>query len=450
MADVNEGVVRVVPSFGRGSAVVLTGLALVLGVAPAVLGSVLEPRGASWLLVASLGALFGLVGLGAARAQARTLHTLTRLSIEPAGVRLGDAIEPWSSVSVDGSIRGLRLEIAGVGVRLLPNQIKNWVEVVQALRQRAVPDRWRVRERRRAPTVLWRRRAAHASGTTCSTTSTYRSPAVDPTESPLPGWWTETRRKIRGLALLGTIALAVGAPLFAHYRARHRPAVRQCREFVPDDALEPASVVDLAGFVVGIVTTVMGLSGLVLAAGCWLRHRDELHARAWVGPDSVGDGRGGVRSRDGRRRAYIERDDPFAIGSSGISMEELDARGRVQRTRFGWAASEDVPPSELRSRLVASLPRAVDSGRHAGVVSRGLFSEPTEFMLGAARVLVLDVRADGVRLIRFSDGRQHVGTTLHATRFEAEEQIADEYGVRDLPFRDAPLDGGAISFFAYA
>jgi hypothetical protein len=52
--------------------------------------------------------------------------------------------------------------------------------------------------------------------------------------------------------------------------------------------------------------------------------------------------------------------------------------------------------------------------------------------------------------VRFTATRFFAGATRHASRLEAEAQIADEYGVRDLDFRECPVDGGALAFFAHA
>jgi hypothetical protein len=158
-----------------------------------------------------------------------------------------------------------------------------------------------------------------------------------------------------------------------------------------------------------------------------------------------------VVSADGRRRVVLERGHDDAIAPIGLRLEDVDERGVVTRTRTIGHAGIDGVADPPRTRLVVVVAPGTAGSRHgAALLLRGRYGRSTEAACEPARVLVLDVRADGVTLLRFDAEREFAGASWHASRFEAEQQIADEYGARDLPFREAPLDGRALSFLDYA
>jgi hypothetical protein len=375
----------------------------------------------------------------AAAAFAWQARRLERLTIEPMGVRVGEAFTRWSAIAIEGTPHAIRMRVDGVGIFLARPNVRNWDEVYGALRQRCAPELWRVQERaRRAPHAgfVIENAAVHPAR------ATYREPARE--EHAFPSWWPAEPRSVLRVAALGGLLLVAASLLLPHTAVR--PSVRTERTFVPDAALAQPPVSLLVGRGIASAGVLVSMVAVLGAMGAWIGGRPGRRARDWLGAGAIAERRG-ARSADGSRRARLEPVHAHAIGPHGLVLEELDARGLVARSHGILAAA----PAGLavRSRWVASLARDIDSARHE-MEQRSGDGTTRSLPCGPARVLVLDVRDDGVMLVRFTATRFFAGATRHASRLEAEAQIADEYGVRDLDFRECPVDGGALAFFAHA
>lgn len=267
--------------------------------------------------------------------------------------------------------------------------------------------------------------------------------------APLPAWWTHGRRVLRRRVVLGALALLVGGVVVELRGPRADvPPADGVRRLVGEEAAGGLDAERALECLLGLA--LLGLGGVTLGVGffdAWAR-LDERRVREALGVGARGDGNGNALSADGRRRGRIEPRASRAAAPPGAYVDELDELGRVLRSLHGFPALGCPPFPEVRERLAARLPRPSGSGRHARLVPDPVTGRLVEQVLGDASFLALDVRDDGVLLVRFSESSEPVGATWHASRAEADEQIADEYGVRELWFRDAPLDGEPSVFLA--
>lgn len=391
-------------------------LASIAATASAVeIGSGHERRAEVWLCVAiGLVVLAGLVW--------RRERRLSRIVVEPGGLRFGDRVVPWAELTATG--RSGNVEVGandGPRFRVRHDRVANHHDVAGAIRARIVPARWQVAERE-VPRRGWTRTAARRVSEEREPTYRVGPALVRPPEwlrRPITVWPTVVPAALLILLLLAARSTLQGA----------WPLVPRLTAFGA-----------LALIAILVVATPLR----------WRASRVARTVHRWLGTDARGDGRAHAISADGRRRVRVEALDAHSLVGAHMALEELDLRGGVTRARVTGLAFRATATPSIRHRWVASLSEAIDSGRCATIVHGPDGSIDDARALAAAKVLVLDERDDGVLLTRFTDTREWAGSTWHATRSEAERQIEDEYGARDLTWREAPLDGGAISFFAYA
>lgn len=429
-----EGTVRLDTSEGRqliGAAWLCAGL---VGVCGASLGG---PIAAVILMASAMGA-----GALTVR-QWRRLARLSTVAIEPTGVRVADALVPWSDVAIEGaptrtglSSPSITIVVADQRLTLRPADLRNWAIAVSALRQRADPLRWRVQEVARGLGPI-------AAPTADAPVDTYRSSAGAATTA-LPAWLAlRPRETLRWLgAGVLTIAIVSSLGLAGVIRAPRPPA--RARTFVPDG--EP--IVSPVGTLVGAACAIAAAVALAGAAQSASRDGRTRRLHTWLGPGVDADRAGNAVSADRMRRIRADARHVDSSGHGWVVLEELDASGCVRRTGIVRHRVGRVRVPRVLVRRVARLPSgAPPTRRHGAIAGDDL---EVRIALDDAHVLVLDERDDGVLLTRFDDARNEAGSTWHASSADAERQIEDEYGARELPWREAPLDGGEIAFFAYA